>query len=133
MGMRHKVFLDQRQKDVYSCRKCGTHLATHDQMKSTACGSPFPLASPPHRSTLDFITAPSLMGLHLPDLASVNVYEGDPKERNMLTGRHVVRDLSCMGCMAYVGWTYVKAYARSERYKEGLVILEVSILDRPRK
>ncbi|KAJ1928419.1 hypothetical protein IWQ60_002084 [Tieghemiomyces parasiticus] len=113
MGMRHKVFLDQRQKDVYSCRKCGTHLATHDQMKST-----------------NFTGRHGVAYLFL---SVVNVYEGDPKERNMLTGRHVVRDLSCMGCMAYVGWTYVKAYARSERYKEGLVILEVSILDRPRK
>lgn len=58
----------------------------------------------------------------------VNVEAGEPAERNMTTGRHVVRDITCRTCNEVVGWKYDKAYEQSERYKEGKFILEAELL-----
>lgn len=58
----------------------------------------------------------------------VNVATSEPSERNMTTGRHVVRDIMCRGCSETVGWKYDKAYELSEKYKEGKFILEAELL-----
>jgi hypothetical protein len=58
----------------------------------------------------------------------VNITESDPNERNMTTGRHVVRDIHCRQCKETVGWKYDKAYEPSEKYKEGKFILEAELL-----
>lgn len=58
----------------------------------------------------------------------VNVDSSEPNERNMTTGRHVVRDIHCRGCNTCVGWKYDKAYESSEKYKEGKFILEAELL-----
>lgn len=49
-------------------------------------------------------------------------------ERNMTTGRHVVRDINCKQCNETVGWKYDKAYEQTEKYKEGKYILESELL-----
>lgn len=58
----------------------------------------------------------------------VNILEGEPSERSMTTGRHVVRDIACKQCSSTVGWKYDKAYENSEKYKEGKFILEAELL-----
>lgn len=58
----------------------------------------------------------------------VNVTAGEAGERNMTTGRHVVRDIFCKQCKETVGWKYDKAYETSEKYKEGKFILEAELL-----
>lgn len=58
----------------------------------------------------------------------VNVNSSEPNERNMTTGKHVVRDIMCRQCQEIVGWKYDKAYESSEKYKEGKFILEVELL-----
>jgi hypothetical protein len=58
----------------------------------------------------------------------VNVTESEPNERNMTTGRHIVRDIHCRQCKETVGWKYDKAYEASEKYKEGKFILEGELL-----
>lgn len=58
----------------------------------------------------------------------VNVATSEPSERNMTTGRHVVRDIMCRGCSETVGWKYDQAYELSEKYKEGKFILEAELL-----
>lgn len=58
----------------------------------------------------------------------VNIAAGEPNERNMTTGRHVVRDITCRQCKETVGWKYDKAYENSEKYKEGKFILEAELL-----
>lgn len=58
----------------------------------------------------------------------VNITESDPSERNMTTGRHIVRDIHCRQCKETVGWKYDKAYEPSEKYKEGKFILEEALL-----
>ena len=58
----------------------------------------------------------------------VNVKAGEASERNMTTGRHIVRDIACRQCSETVGWKYDKAYEASEKYKEGKFILEAELL-----
>ena len=58
----------------------------------------------------------------------VNIDEGPANERNMTTGRHLVRDISCKQCKETVGWKYDKAYEANEKYKEGKFILEAELL-----
>ena len=58
----------------------------------------------------------------------VNITQGDPGERNMTTGRHIVRDIMCKQCHETVGWKYDKAYEAAEKYKEGKFILEAELL-----
>lgn len=40
----------------------------------------------------------------------VNIYTGDPEERNMRTGRHTVRDVYCEVCHTVLGWKYVRLH-----------------------
>ena len=58
----------------------------------------------------------------------VNIQQAEATERNMTTGRHIVRDISCRQCKETVGWKYDKAYEASEKYKEGKYILEAELL-----
>lgn len=58
----------------------------------------------------------------------VNVTQGEPAERNMTTGGHIVRDINCRHCKETVGWKYDKAYNPTQKYKEGKYILEVKLL-----
>ena len=46
----------------------------------------------------------------------------------MLTGRHMVRDVSCKNCDAKLGWIYEYATEENQRYKEGRVILERALV-----
>jgi hypothetical protein len=39
--------------------------------------------------------------------ASDNVRAGEAEEREMRTGKHVARDVYCVGCDTIVGWKYV--------------------------
>ena len=59
---------------------------------------------------------------------SINVDAGEPSERSMTTGRHIVRDITCKQCKETVGWKYDRAYESSEKYKEGKFILEAELL-----
>lgn len=58
----------------------------------------------------------------------VNIKQAEAMERNMTTGRHIVRDIKCKQCDETVGWKYDKAYEASEKYKEGKFILESELL-----
>jgi hypothetical protein len=61
-------------------------------------------------------------------IGSVNIVAGPPDERQMTTGRHIVRDIACVSCKEVVGWKYDRAYERTEQYKEGKFILEHELL-----
>lgn len=58
----------------------------------------------------------------------VNVRAAEPETRDMSTGKHIVRDVFCVGCDAGVGWVYDKAWEESQRYKEGMYILEMELV-----
>ena len=50
------------------------------------------------------------------------------QDRVMLTGRHMVRDVSCKSCDVKLGWIYEYATEDSQRYKEGRIILERALV-----
>ncbi|KAA0194240.1 hypothetical protein HAZT_HAZT010578 [Hyalella azteca] len=58
----------------------------------------------------------------------VNLIYSSVQARMMLTGRHMVRDVSCKYCSAKLGWIYEFATDESQRYKEGCVILERALI-----
>lgn len=58
----------------------------------------------------------------------VNIDELEQNERNMTTGKHVVRDIRCKQCKNTVGWKYDRAFEPGEKYKEGKFILESELL-----
>lgn len=58
----------------------------------------------------------------------VNLCFSEVQDRVMLTGRHMVRDVSCKNCEAKLGWVYEFATEESQRYKEGRVILERALV-----
>lgn len=106
MGLSYNVYLSSTR--IYGCRSCKTHLSNHEDIISRNFRGQ-------HGKAFLFSTV-------------VNVNEDAPVERNMTTGRHVVRDITCRGCGGIVGWKYDKAYESQEKYKEGKYILEAELL-----
>lgn len=58
----------------------------------------------------------------------LNVELAPPTRRQLLTGDHLVADVSCTSCHNCVGWKYITAYAPSQKYKEGRYILERALV-----
>lgn len=56
----------------------------------------------------------------------VNVNVGSKDDRMMTTGLHTVCDIFCVACGAILGWKYLVAFDKSQRYKEGKFILDRS-------
>ncbi|EGP87649.1 unnamed protein product [Zymoseptoria tritici ST99CH_1A5] len=106
MGLAYNIYLDA--KKVYGCKTCKTHLADHDEIVSRNFRGQ-------HGKAYLFNTV-------------VNILAGEAGERNMTTGRHVVRDICCRQCKEVVGWKYDRAYESTEKYKEGKFILEQELL-----
>lgn len=47
----------------------------------------------------------------------------------MITGRHLVRDVTCKTCGEKLGWFYEFATDETQRYKEGRIILERALIN----
>ncbi|KAK4982314.1 hypothetical protein LTR66_009340 [Elasticomyces elasticus] len=58
----------------------------------------------------------------LPNLP--NTFTHKPVPRTLVTGAHVVSDVSCAHCGAVLGWKYVDAEEEAQKYKIGKFILE---------
>lgn len=145
MGLKYNLYLDGNK--IYGCQSCKTHLADHEEILSrvSTLTPPCPLSllharhQPLEQSRQE---SSRLTTEHNPPQQNfrgqhgkaylfnkvVNVLNSEPSERNMTTGRHVVRDITCGGCGEVVGWKYDKAYEPSEKYKEGKFILEAELL-----
>ncbi|KAH7382294.1 yippee zinc-binding/DNA-binding /Mis18, centromere assembly-domain-containing protein [Pyrenochaeta sp. MPI-SDFR-AT-0127] len=106
MGLTYNIYLNSSR--IYGCKNCKTHLSNHDDILSRNFRGQ-------HGKAYLFDSV-------------VNVTESEPNERNMTTGRHIVRDIHCRQCKETVGWKYDKAYEASEKYKEGKFILEAELL-----
>lgn len=93
-------------RSFYSCICCRTHLADHDQLISrTFHGS--------HGRACLFKSV-------------VNVKSGIIVDRDLITGPHLVADISCSRCQTVVGWKYEKAQYESQKYKEGKFVIELA-------
>ncbi|EOD51671.1 putative yippee zinc-binding protein moh1 protein [Neofusicoccum parvum UCRNP2] len=110
MGLTYNVYLNSHR--IYGCKNCKTHLSNHDDIISREDVQNF---RGQHGKAYLFDSV-------------VNITQGEPGERNMTTGRHIVRDIQCRQCKETVGWKYDKAYETSEKYKEGKFILEAELL-----
>jgi Yippee zinc-binding/DNA-binding /Mis18, centromere assembly len=55
----------------------------------------------------------------------VNTKVGRSVNRELLTGQHVVADVSCTICGTVLGWKYVDAKELAQKYKIGKFILEM--------
>ncbi|QPH16889.1 hypothetical protein C2857_001624 [Epichloe festucae Fl1] len=106
MGLSYNTYLDSSK--IYGCKSCKAHLANHEDIISRNFRGQ-------HGKAYLFHSV-------------VNIEAGDPSERNMTTGRHIVRDIFCRQCKETVGWKYDKAYENPEKYKEGKFILEAELL-----
>ncbi|MED6122492.1 hypothetical protein PIB30_040404 [Stylosanthes scabra] len=54
----------------------------------------------------------------------VNITLGPQEERLMMSGLHTVEDIFCCCCGQILGWKYVVAHDKNQRYKEGKSVLE---------
>ena len=54
----------------------------------------------------------------------VNVNVGEKDDREMTTGMHTVCDIFCVACGSILGWKYLAAAEKAQRYKEGKFILD---------
>jgi hypothetical protein len=54
----------------------------------------------------------------------INTKIGRSVNRELLTGAHVVADVTCAICQTVLGWKYVDAKELGQRYKIGKFILE---------
>ncbi|KAF2422845.1 yippee [Tothia fuscella] len=106
MGLAYNVYLNSSK--IYGCKTCKTHLANHDDIISRNFRGQ-------HGKAYLFDNV-------------VNIGQGEPGERNMTTGRHIVCDIYCKQCKETVGWKYDKAFETSEKYKENKFILEAELL-----
>lgn len=53
-----------------------------------------------------------------------NIQCDPPEEQNMQTGRYTIQTVNCSTCRTYLGWNYLHAHERLERYKEGRFCIE---------
>lgn len=84
---------------TYLCASCGTTLALQDELISKA------FSGRDGKAYLFF--------------SILNIRPGPKEDRQLLTGLHTVADLSCATCERSVGWSYLRAFESSQRYKEG--------------
>ncbi|CAI2350894.1 unnamed protein product [Caenorhabditis sp. 36 PRJEB53466] len=102
MGL--KFFENVGGNKIFICAECSVYLADKSSCQSTEFTG---------------ITGQAYLFKNV-----VNVSYGPMDLREMRTGNHYVRDVSCQSCDTKLGWMYELAPKNEERYKEGSVILE---------
>jgi hypothetical protein len=133
MGLAYNTYLNSNK--IYGCKTCKAHLANHEDIISRVS---YNLHNPAHiviwpepEGLTDTSRPQNFRGQHGKAYlfnTVVNIDAGEPSERSMTTGRHIVRDIACKQCKETVGWKYDKAYESTEKYKEGKFILEAELL-----
>ncbi|EFX02304.1 yippee family protein [Grosmannia clavigera kw1407] len=137
--------------DTLRCVKCSTDVAFAAQIVSKGFtgrhGRAYLVSAPPSNSAHLF--APEMSAEAAVQLASrgttepdydndndhdalANIRVGHPEHRQLVTGAHVVADISCAVCRTKLGWKYVDARDASQRYKIGKFILETARVARTR-
>ncbi|KAI1808203.1 yippee-domain-containing protein [Daldinia bambusicola] len=109
--------ITRTQPNTIRCSTCAADFAFASQIVSKGFtgryGRAF-LVSPPDQ--------PLRKGAKAEDL--INIKIGKSETRLLVTGSHVVADISCAICHAKVGWKYIDAKEESQKYKIGKYILE---------
>ncbi|KAI1372016.1 yippee-domain-containing protein [Hypoxylon crocopeplum] len=109
--------LAQTQPNTIRCCTCASDFAFGSQIVSKGFtgryGRAF-LVSPPDQT--------SRKGSKGRDL--INIKIGKSETRLLVTGSHVVADITCAVCHSKVGWKYLDAKEEAQKYKIGKFILE---------
>lgn len=136
---------------LFSCASCDTNLTNRSQLVSTrftgATGRAFlfnKVVNLNYRCVYSVFLICSIRNMYetkfpskrnmnkknltLASLHNLTVLHSEVQDRVMLTGRHMVRDVSCKNCDAKLGWVYEFATDEQQRYKEGRVILERALV-----
>ncbi|KAG6535563.1 hypothetical protein ZIOFF_000585 [Zingiber officinale] len=145
-----RLFLVSLEGKIYSCKHCQTHLALSDDILSKAfhCkhGKAYLFDKVQNCLGLCLVVAfnliyatPAVMGRMICDHSAlylgseevssqskkcVNISVGFEDDRMMTTGLHTVSDVFCVGCGSIVGWKYEVAHEKTQKYKEGKIVLE---------
>ncbi|KUI58540.1 hypothetical protein VP1G_05843 [Cytospora mali] len=136
----HSDRLTRNLPDILRCNTCGTDVAYGLQIVSKGFtgrhGRALLVAAPPPTATPSCPGSPLSTGPPQPTNANsytslardganlVNVKVGRPEPRALVTGAHVVADITCATCGAKIGWKYVDAREQAQKYKVGKFILE---------
>ncbi|KAL1859563.1 hypothetical protein Daus18300_009564 [Diaporthe australafricana] len=136
--------LSRALPDVLRCSTCGTDVAYGLQVVSKgftgrhgrallvsaplssatpSCPGP-PFGSSPPPAAVAAPNAHSYSSLARDGTNLVNVAVGSPEKRSLVTGMHVVADITCATCGVKIGWKYVDAREQAQKYKVGKFILE---------
>ncbi|XP_038710619.1 protein yippee-like At5g53940 [Tripterygium wilfordii] len=99
-----RVFLVEVEGRCYRCRYCDSALAHADDILPRS---------------LNFHQGRAFIFNKV-----VNVMVGQQEERLMLSGMHTVEDIFCCCCGQLLGWKYVAAHDKHQKYKEGKFVLE---------
>ena len=126
--------LSRIQPDTLRCSLCSTDIAFCSQIVSKGFTGRYGrayLVSPPSSQGTPSCPASPLNKTNNPkntkvgaDADLVNVRVGRPENRQLVTGQHVVADISCLVCESKLGWKYVDAREQAQKYKVGKFILE---------
>ncbi|KAM7202619.1 protein yippee-like [Naviculisporaceae sp. PSN 640] len=122
------------QPDTLRCNTCSTDIAFCSQIVSKGFtgrhGRAYLVSAPSSKSTPSCPASP-LNKTNNPknkkagsDVDLVNIRVGKPENRQLVTGQHVVADISCIVCGSKLGWKYVDAREPAQKYKVGKFILE---------
>ncbi|KAJ4703521.1 Protein yippee-like, partial [Melia azedarach] len=96
--------VELKGRSFYKCRFCNSHLALADNVLSWSFNC---------RRGRAYLFS-----------EVVNIMLGPPEERLMLSGLHTVEDIFCCCCGQILGWKYVAAHEKNQKYKEGKFVLE---------
>ncbi|KAI7875828.1 yippee zinc-binding/DNA-binding /Mis18, centromere assembly-domain-containing protein [Mucor mucedo] len=107
MGLTYRTYIES-ESPVYGCFKCKAHLSTAEAIVSRNFHGQ-------HGTAFLFDTV-------------VNLKFDEAEDREMLTGLHKVKDISCIQCSTVLGWVYIKAYNEENKYKEGKFVMEKKLL-----
>ncbi|GKT49062.1 protein yippee-like [Colletotrichum spaethianum] len=120
------------QPDTLRCSTCSCDVAFSSQIVSKGFTGRYGRAylvapTPPPSAPISGGVAPPAKTNNGPagpgSLANVRI--GKCENRQLVTGWHVVADITCALCSAKLGWKYVDAKELSQKYKVGKFILEV--------
>ncbi|PVH85285.1 yippee-domain-containing protein [Cadophora sp. DSE1049] len=117
------IRLHRAQPNTLKCVTCSSDIAFADQIVSKGFtgrhGRAYLVSLPPpprKNSEKDKDKDTSMLP---------NTKIGRSVNRELLTGQHVVADVSCVICSAVLGWKYLDAKEAAQKYKIGKYILEM--------
>ncbi|KAH7559002.1 yippee zinc-binding/DNA-binding /Mis18, centromere assembly-domain-containing protein [Bipolaris maydis] len=118
-------FLATQPTSHLRCQKCLADLIPTSSIISkgfTGRHGRAYLVSPP--SSFSFLSGGSIAATGFKNGDLPNTLTHKPQSRQLVTGVHIVSDISCRSCGSVLGWKYVDAAEDSQKYKIGKFILE---------